>query len=200
MDKRILALGSICAVAVLIGISFTSVVGYSSNNSNYFRTSPLYNIRTNRAIENGEDVTTCDFVGKGKQNIISIPTIDSRMTLIIDRIRGMDDNAFSKFIALFIKNANNDYQIKNLDIGDLIKMFHQLREKPELLNYANDLNDERISFFDVNKLFCAIGWVFFFIGVIIVVIFRFIFYTEVGPSDICWTKCYTCWTECICRD
>ena len=64
MDKRILIVGSICAVAILIGVSFTSVVGYSAVRTKMLE-SPLYNIRTNRAIENSEDVTTCDFIGKG---------------------------------------------------------------------------------------------------------------------------------------
>ena len=49
MNKKIL-IGSIIAVAILIGISFISVVGYNSVESNA-KASPLFNIRTQRAID-----------------------------------------------------------------------------------------------------------------------------------------------------
>ena len=67
MDKRILALGSICAVAILLGVSFTSVVGYASVKSNYVRASPLFSTRTRQAIEDeNRDITTYNYIGKGK--------------------------------------------------------------------------------------------------------------------------------------
>jgi len=71
------------------------LVGYSSTNPNSVRASPLFNLRTNRAIDNGEDVTTCDFIGKGKLNSIPLPTFDNTLALIrqlIDRIGKLDSN------------------------------------------------------------------------------------------------------------
>ena len=57
INKKIL-LGSIIAVAVLIGVSFTSVVGYSSVKSNSAINSPLFNVRTNRAIDKERRIIT----------------------------------------------------------------------------------------------------------------------------------------------
>ena len=111
MDKRILALGSILAVAILIGVSFNSVVGYSSSKSTSVRASPLYSIRSNRAIENGEDVTTCDFVGKGKE--ITIPFPENNYILeVIKKLRQMDKKE--------IKELNN-YLRKHKIVNNLVK-------------------------------------------------------------------------------
>jgi len=49
MNKKIL-LGSILSVAILILVSFTSVLGYNSVDSDV-KASPLFNIRSSRAID-----------------------------------------------------------------------------------------------------------------------------------------------------
>jgi hypothetical protein len=191
MDKRILTLGCICAVAILLGVSFSSVVGHSSNKSNFVKVSPLYSIRTNKAIENGEDVTTCVYVGKGRQSKISIPVIDVNRAILIDKFRGMDDNAFSKFIALAIINANNNYQIKNIGIFNIIKMFYQLREKSEVLNYADIV-------YKSENFPCKFLEL---ISIIIIFILQYIFYTEVPYTcnTQCGTFCPTCDLETYCQ-
>ena len=137
MDKKILVAVCILAVAILMGVSFTSVVGYSGTNSKSVRASPLFNLRTNRAIENSEDVTTCDFIGKGRQSTIAIPTINTKIAKVIEGLRGMNDDLFSKFISQFIKYAKNDIKIENTDINEIVEALYQVREKPEILNYEN---------------------------------------------------------------
>ena len=54
MKKKII-IGSIIAVAILVGVSLTSVVGYKRVESD-FRESPLFNVRSERAIETSGDV------------------------------------------------------------------------------------------------------------------------------------------------
>lgn len=118
MDRRILALGSIIAVAILLGVSFTSVVGYSSNNSKSVKASPLYNIRSNRAIENGEDVTTCDYVGKGKGYTIPLPNLESRIALIkqiLGEIKKIDNKKLN-----LLKTLVNRFNIFNNVNDDLL--------------------------------------------------------------------------------
>jgi len=141
MDKRILILGCICSVAILIGVSFTSVVGHSNVKSNYVRASPLYNVRTNRVIGENSLVFTHTYVGNGKENTIYIPTPDIKRTQIIKKIREMNNGIFDRFVGLVIKYVNNDaYKFENINTNKLIKMLYQLREKSEMLNYA-DLPD-----------------------------------------------------------
>jgi hypothetical protein len=150
MDKRILTLGCICAVAILIGVSFTSVVGYSSNNSNSVRASPLFNLRTNRAIDNGEDVTTCDYVGKGKQSTISIPTIDNKIVLMIHRIKYMDSKSFDKLKLSVIKQVRYNDDIKNEDLSKIILLLNQIRDEP--LDFTDKTDCTTKPF----KIFCEI--------------------------------------------
>jgi len=144
MKKKLLAIGSICAVAILLGVSFTSVVGYSNTKSKMIE-SPLYNLRTNRAIENSEDVTTCDFVGKGKASTVDIPMPDSGTGLIkhiIDRFSKMNYEAFNNFIALAIKRIKHSEKGKYVNIGELLTAFYLIRANPEKLkNYIKNEND-----------------------------------------------------------
>jgi hypothetical protein len=60
MNNKILT-GSIIAVAILILVSFTSVVGYSSVESDG-KSSPLFNVRSSRAIDKNGKVFTTDYV------------------------------------------------------------------------------------------------------------------------------------------
>ena len=64
MNKKIL-IGSIIAVVILVLVSFTSVVGYNSVKSNSVKASPLFSVRTNRAIGEETKVLTCKYIGKG---------------------------------------------------------------------------------------------------------------------------------------
>ncbi len=64
MNNKIL-IGSIIAVAILIGVSFTSVVGYNSIESDK-KLSPLFNIRTSRAVDKDSKDLSCEYVGKGE--------------------------------------------------------------------------------------------------------------------------------------
>ena len=73
MNKKIL-IGCIIAVVILILVSFTGVVGYqTTKSSDVARTSPLFSIRSTRAIDKESKDLTCDYVGKGVENSLSIP-------------------------------------------------------------------------------------------------------------------------------
>jgi hypothetical protein len=146
MDKRMIILVCICAVGILIGLSFTSVVGYSSKQSNSIGISPLYNLRTNRAINNREDVATYDYVGKGKASSVNIPVPDSGIVLIkhlIDRINNMNYKTFNSFIALAIKRIKHSEKGKDVNIDQLLTTFYLIRTNPEKLeNYIKKKSDD----------------------------------------------------------
>jgi len=103
MNKKIL-IGSIIAGATLIGVSFTSVVGYISVASGV-KISPLFNIRSSRAIDEASEDLCCEYVGKGEEINIPLPKLDYRKELLhmfIEKIIRMDEKAFDKFIGLAV--------------------------------------------------------------------------------------------------
>ena len=135
MNNKIL-IGSIIAICILIGVSFTSVVGYRSIESDV-KASPLFNIRTSRAIDEDTNIQTCNYFGKGKDAGIPIPIRNSTYMLlyeIIDRITKMDKDEINKLIE-FMK-------IHREDITDY--------ENPLKNNNNIDLNEVRQVVDDIN--------------------------------------------------
>ncbi len=124
MSKKLL-IGSIIAIIIIVGVSFTSVVGYNGVESN-LKASPLFNIRTNRAIDEESHDLTYDYVGKGEEIDIPIPKRNITIELIskaIKIISKMDKNELKKLIDLIkvnYNNINNGKFILNKDI-DILK-------------------------------------------------------------------------------
>ena len=80
MINKIL-IGSVIAVAILIGVSFTSVVGYNRVASDV-KASPLFTVRSSRAIDEDSKDIACDYVGKGKPTLFTFPKRNDKMTLV----------------------------------------------------------------------------------------------------------------------
>ena len=101
MEKRIL-LGSIIAVVILVLVSFTGVVGYQTTKSSTIaRASPLFSIRSSRAIDEESKDLTCDYVGKGKSTSIAFPKRNYTLSIIkkiIDIMRIEEDIQFNRLI------------------------------------------------------------------------------------------------------
>ena len=82
MNKRIL-IGSIIAVAILVLVSFTGVVGYqTTKSSSIARASPLFSVRSSRAIDEESKDIVCDYVGKEEELVLSIPKRDNQQFLL----------------------------------------------------------------------------------------------------------------------
>lgn len=110
MDRKIF-IGSIIAVAILILVSFTSVVGYNSVESNV-RASPLFNIRSKRAIgEENKNILTTDYIGKQNKVVIPflIPARAIMIKTIIERIKEIDDSTFNQLLLYVIYASNTDF-------------------------------------------------------------------------------------------
>ena len=72
MNKKIL-IGSIIAVVILILVSFTGVVGYQTTKSSTIATaSPLFAVRSSRAIDEESGDIACDYVGNGEEISITL--------------------------------------------------------------------------------------------------------------------------------
>jgi len=114
MNNKIL-LGSIISVVILILVSFTSVVGYNSVESDKIL-SPLFNIRSNRAIDKESKDFTCDYVGKGEEITIPLPVRNNGELLlekVKDRISKMDGEEFNRFKNLIIDELRKSNETSN---------------------------------------------------------------------------------------
>ncbi len=133
MNKKIL-IGSIIAVVILILVSFTSVVGYNRIESDK-KISPLFNIRSKRAIKENYQGFTCEYVGKGEEIRISIPKIDNKIAIIqevIERISKMDDESYDRFISLVINFIKKNNKFEEIDEIKVVNALNQVRCKQEV--------------------------------------------------------------------
>ncbi len=116
MNKKIL-MGSIIAIVILILVSFTGVVGYQTTKSSTIaKTSPLFTVRSSRAIDIESKDFTCDYVGKGVVTNINIPSRDNGTILIqkvFELISKMDDREFNEFIDFFKNQKFWEHYIRN---------------------------------------------------------------------------------------
>ena len=119
MNKKIL-IGSIIAVAILVLVSFTGVVGYQTTQSSTIaKASPLFTIRSSRAIDEESKDLSCDYVGKGEEIILSFPKRDEKKVLLqkfINRIRKMNDEELDNLIKFGTTHMHNFGIVNSEDI------------------------------------------------------------------------------------
>ena len=142
MKKKIL-IGSIIAIIILILVSFTGVVGYHTTKSNV-RASPLFNIRTSRAIDEESKDITCDYVGKGEETSIHLSSRmkrTERVQKVISIIGKMDGKAFSKFIGRIILHLKSKEQMADTETSYVIQALHNIRENPNDKKYYDTENN-----------------------------------------------------------
>ncbi len=191
MDKKPIIRVSICSVVLLVLASLSNVVGYQSIKSTAVNDSPLFSVRTKRAInEENKSILTFNYLGKGQYPIL-IPQRDNEAELVrkfIDKIRAMDDDTFNKFIGTIINQINHRDNLKDIDVKESIKGLRQLRENPQNnIVYKETDNANRTYFHDFYITACwfpgcIIFLVFWFI---IVIILNIIFLTVQTCSAIC---------------
>ncbi len=133
MNKKIL-LGSIIAVVILVLVSFTSVVGYQTTKSSTIaRASPLFSVRTQRAIDKDSRDIACNYVGKGEEINIPLPTRNNRSELFdrcVDIIRKMDDKSYDRFVDLILKYLYTRDDFQEYQKEELILSFNNIRNNP----------------------------------------------------------------------
>jgi len=151
MNKKIL-ITCIIAICILIGVSFTSVVGYRSVASEV-KASPLFNIRSSRAIDEESEGLSCEYVGRGEDGL-SIPKRDGRILLIhkiTSEISEMDDTTFDRFLDLVINRLELEGTFDDEKINGLISFLEQIRNEPIIpvnyrifhnIGYKNKLNTD----------------------------------------------------------
>jgi len=180
MNKKIL-LGSIITVVILVLVSFTGVVGYQTTKSlTIARASPLFSIRTSRAIDEESKDLACDYVGKGEESVLSIPKRnDTKIEIekVLDILTKIDDKTFNNFIKKIIQ----DKRVKDREIQTITKALFHLRNTYKEKQYTSD-----------SPIFCFIWWLFdsiinFFYGLGLLLI---IFFITIGVETILGYTCY----------
>ena len=118
MNKKILW-GSIVSVVILVLVSFTSVVGYNNVESD-IQSSPLFNIRSSRAIDGDSGDFSCEYVGMGIATFITFPKRDEKYAIaqkIMDLIDKMDNDEIEDLL-FQIKSKSDGLKNKYLLINN----------------------------------------------------------------------------------
>ncbi|KYK24760.1 hypothetical protein AYK25_01655 [Thermoplasmatales archaeon SM1-50] len=138
-------IGSLFVIALIILVTFTSVVGYQSvqpNGKNL--SSPLFNIRTQRAIDKvSERSITSEYLGKGK-TLYLFTSLKSGFSSQLDKaIKFINDNPgiIQKLLERISKSPQmmRLFQQHGLSITLVKHTLAQISENPELLK--NQLNE-----------------------------------------------------------
>jgi hypothetical protein len=192
MKKKIL-LGSIFAVVILIFLSFNNVVGYRNSNINLVHSSPLFDIRTNRAIEQDINPYFNDYIGKGEENKIYFPVRDNEKELLykyIEVISQMDKKAFNNLKTTVISQVYKDEELRELGILNVLLAINLMRMYPdEIKGYIQSEGEVRPQFIIFTLIMCIIlGSLFLIIWFIILIIKDIMNFTsECGPTLFCTT-------------
>lgn len=144
MNKKIL-IGSIIAVVILVLVSFTSVVGYSSVKSDSKVLSPLFGIRTNKANNKKKNAITCDFINKGKAIKLLFPKRPEKVKLVvnfIDYMNRLNEKSLDRVSDIFYNGLHDENKV-NIDRENIREAIYFISENPELSkNYLLTDNEQ----------------------------------------------------------
>jgi hypothetical protein len=160
-------------------VSFTGVVGYQTTKSSTIaKASPLFIVRTRRAIDMERKDIVCDYVGKGEEFTISTPIYNSRnkqLQKVINVISKMNEANSKDFLNLVIKQIQNDKAQKDVNINEVIYTFNQIRNNPDRIIFDYSRKNIYPTLFPI---FCFIITI---IGVIFLLVMGVVIRLLVGP-------------------
>ena len=160
MDKKILV-GSIAAAVILVLISFNPVVGYRTVESSV-KDSPLFSVRTKRAINEENDSLTFDYVGKENGYSIPIPirTDWNRLSEeLFDIVSTMDGKELERLKNLIFYEVADDKRIKNDNLVAIFSLVDQLEQLP-----ASENNNIIIENHELDTHITVCAWSFCYWG------------------------------------
>ena len=171
MENKSFILGSCLAVVVLVLASLSPAVGFRTVKSSFVKDSPLFNVRTKRAIGEEQEGLTADYIGKGKENGIFFPIRDKnsfQIYRIIQRMSQMNDET-RWFTTLQLNREYLDKLITNEDLHKILNRLPQTKGNPqEIMNMLIDESDDLL----------IGGWTIFN-PVCLIIIFGLLFLFEV---------------------
>jgi hypothetical protein len=181
---------SILAVVLLILCSLTNVVGYQSIQSSGANDSPLFSVRTKRAInQENKGTITSDYLGKGTRTLLQFSPRDDRIDSLkkaIKYISKMDDKTFAQFTELCIQKAKQDKTISDTNPNEILQALHQFRTKPEtiinsFISGNNPITPSRVATY-ANNWFCNLIFILFLISLWLQTLLRVIVSIALGGN------------------
>ena len=142
MKKYLLAGGAATAVVLLVLASFTSVVGYNSVKSSEFVDSPLFGVRTKKAIDFEPQSIVSKNIGQEKIPNFEIPSREPEHILIqkiINVLKKMDKKSVEKLKQEILKHSqlqNTNLEINNEKIISVQDFFIHHKKDMELSTSA----------------------------------------------------------------
>ncbi len=157
MDKKPLIVVSICAVVLLVLGSLSYVVGYQSVKST-MNDSPLFQTRTQRAVNQQQNIIASRYLGMGKENLLRFPTRDNNtesVIKVIEFISKMDDKTFKSFTELIIQRVKRDITLSNTNSNEILRTLNLLRIKPEIIhNFPINRHNQNMTISDIRPTIC----------------------------------------------
>jgi hypothetical protein len=184
MRTKYLEIGfCLCAIVLLVMGSLSNVVGYQSVKSTTVNDSPLFQTRTQKAINKENNILPSNYLGKDR-NTLSFPLRDTNEELIqkyIEKIRTMDEITFNRFINYAVNQIKHKDNLKDINIKEVITGLHQVKDsKQNIIVYKDPKDDRRTYFYNFVPTACWIpGCV---ILTIILIAYLFYWLYELGPT------------------
>jgi hypothetical protein len=128
MEHKLLLVGSIVAVVVLVLAGLSPVVSFNTAQSSAV-SSPLFRVRTNRAVEQEESGLSCAYIGQ--RDTFLLPTRDTsiqQIQKVFKFIQGIDDATFEQFIKSLINHVQKDNRFTEINSDEIRETFYQVRD------------------------------------------------------------------------
>jgi hypothetical protein len=135
MKKFTLIGRNLCTVVLLILGTLSNVVGYEPVKSTINNT-PLFQTRTQRAINQQQNIITTQYLGIGEKNLLQFPIRDNRTEQLkkaINIISKIGDKTFAQFTELCIQKAKQDDTLRDLNCYKIVQALLLLKTNPEAI-------------------------------------------------------------------
>jgi hypothetical protein len=138
MDKKPLIVVSLCAVVLLVMGSLSNVVGYQSVKSTV-SDSPLFQTRTQRAVNQQQNSISSQYIGMGRGNLLHFPIRDNQteqLNKAIDIISKMDDKTFDQFIESCIQKVRQNDILRDVSRSQIVQSLLLLKTNADAIIYT----------------------------------------------------------------
>ena len=163
-------------------------------------TSPLFGVRTKRAVNDEQEPVESDFLGKGEKINIHLPERDDKVVLIerfISSVEKMDEKSLDRVIDIVLLRLNND-NIVSISKSEIKEAISFIVNNPDLAKnyYANEIEKSDIVYDTIgggNPLLCIIEWIlsrFIFYFLLLVLCVQI--FLSMAPASLCNCMTFVC--------
>ena len=169
---------SICAVVLLVLGSLSNVVGYQSVKSTTVNDSPLFTMRTQKAINEHQKIIASQYLGMGKEIFLHFQTRDNSNELLknfIEIMNKMDDKSFERFTEVLIQKARQNDTLRDFSHYQIVQSILSLKTNPDAIkNFYTNRNNPSRQTYGAQYTMCGAWfpgcWILSIISLILIVI------------------------------